>query len=83
MLGALFTGCRYGESIRLCVEDFRNGAVHIQEAKSGKARVVFVNDEATRSRSWPLRPAKEAVLQPALRPLAPGRPPPARIGLGL
>jgi integrase len=46
--GALFTGCRYGELIALRVGDFQPEAraVQVRESKSGKARHVYLSDEA-------------------------------------
>lgn len=47
---ALLTGCRYGELVRLRVEDYNPdaGAVHIIESKSGKARHVPLTDDGER-----------------------------------
>jgi len=44
---ALQTGARYGELIRLQVEDFNaaNGTLHIRKSKSGRARHVVLTDE--------------------------------------
>ena len=44
---ALFTGCRYGELIRLQVGDFNSdaGTVYVAQSKSGKARHVVLTDE--------------------------------------
>jgi integrase len=44
---ALLTGCRYGELIRMEVQDFNRdaGAVLVREAKSGKSRHVPLTDE--------------------------------------
>lgn len=48
VVGALLTGCRYGELIALRVRDYLPGsrALQIVEAKGGSSRVVFLNDEA-------------------------------------
>jgi integrase len=45
--GALMTGCRYGELVRLRVSDFdaEAGTVVIRQSKSGKPRHVTLNDE--------------------------------------
>src|SRR5262249_32832471 len=45
---ALLTGCRYGELIALRVRDYQPEAraVQIRASKSGKARHVYLNDEA-------------------------------------
>jgi integrase len=45
--GALQTGARYGELVRLKVDDFNPDAVtvHIRRSKSGKARHVVLTDE--------------------------------------
>lgn len=45
--GALFTGARYGELVRLRVEDFHPdaGTIHVAESKSGKSRHVPLNAE--------------------------------------
>jgi integrase len=48
--GALFTGARFGELVRLQVRDFENrehGTVHIVESKSGKDRHVVLTAEGT------------------------------------
>lgn len=47
---ALFTGCRYGELIRLRVGDFNtdSGTVFVGQSKSGKARHVVLADEGRR-----------------------------------
>jgi integrase len=42
---ALFTGCRYGEIVRLKVSDVRDGSVFIATSKSGKPRTVQLTDE--------------------------------------
>ena len=44
---ALQTGARYGELIRLKVEDFNpdNRTVHVRKSKSGKARHIVLTDE--------------------------------------
>ncbi len=44
---ALFTGCRYGELVRLKVGDFNPdaGTVFVGKSKSGKARHVVLTDE--------------------------------------
>ena len=49
VLGALFTGARYGELAALQVGDFDSLArtVHIRQSKSGKARHVHLTDEGT------------------------------------
>jgi integrase len=46
--GALFSGCRYGELIRCCVEDINGdaGTLLIREAKSGRPRHVPLDAEA-------------------------------------
>ncbi|WP_245412166.1 tyrosine-type recombinase/integrase [Methylocella silvestris] len=48
--GALFTGCRYGELIRLRVADFDapNGTLAVKISKSGKPRHVVLADEGRR-----------------------------------
>jgi integrase len=45
--GALVTGCRYGELIRLKVADYHSevGTVSIRTSKTGKPRHVALNDE--------------------------------------
>lgn len=45
--GALYTGCRYGELIRLQVADFNPDArtVNVRASKSGKGRHVVLTDE--------------------------------------
>jgi integrase len=45
---ALFSGARYGELTRLRVQDFneRNGSLYIEFSKSGKARHVYLTEEA-------------------------------------
>jgi integrase len=45
---ALYTGCRYGELINLCVSDYNPDMhkVQIRKSKNGKARAVVLNDEA-------------------------------------
>lgn len=47
---ALYTGCRYGELIRLVTRDFDRsaGTVTIGQSKSGKTRHVYLTDEARR-----------------------------------
>jgi integrase len=49
VVGALFTGCRYGELTGLLVRDYLpdSRAIQITDAKGGSPRVVFLNDEAT------------------------------------
>jgi integrase len=44
---ALQTGCRYGELVRLTVEDFRrdSGTLTIRTSKTGKSRHVILTDE--------------------------------------
>jgi integrase len=44
---ALQTGCRYGELIRLVVDDYNAdaGTLHIRQSKSGKARHVVLTEE--------------------------------------
>jgi integrase len=46
---ALETGCRYGELIRLEVQDFNSdaGTLAIRQSKSGKPRQVILTDEGT------------------------------------
>ena len=46
---ALLTGCRYGELCRLQVRDFVDaaGTLHIRTSKSGKARHVPLDDDAS------------------------------------
>lgn len=48
--GALLTGCRYGELVRLRCGDVNPGAkvVTVREAKGGKARHVFLTNEGAR-----------------------------------
>lgn len=48
VLGAIYTGARYGELTRLRVGDMRFDAdgIYIAESKSGNPRTVFLNDEA-------------------------------------
>jgi integrase len=45
--GALLTGCRYGELVRMRVADFNddNGSIHIPITKSGKPRDIVLTDE--------------------------------------
>lgn len=46
--GALLTGCRYGELIRLRVSDFTaapSPSLRLEDTKSGKGRHVFLGDE--------------------------------------
>jgi integrase len=47
VLGALYTGCRYGEICRLRVADFNAdaGTVFVSQSKSGKARHVVLTGE--------------------------------------
>ncbi len=47
VMGALFTGARYGELVAMRVEDFDPIArtIHIRQSKSGKARHVHLTDE--------------------------------------
>lgn len=46
--GALCTGCRYGELIALRVSDYlpETRAIHVRESKAGKARQVYLGDDA-------------------------------------
>ena len=48
VLGAFYTGMRYGELCRLQVKDVNldAGTVAVRDSKSGKPRHVFLNDEA-------------------------------------
>jgi integrase len=50
VLGALHTGCRYGELCRLRAADFNAdaGTVFVSQSKSGKARHVVLTDEGRR-----------------------------------
>jgi integrase len=50
VIGALMTGCRYGELAAARVRDFdpNSGALYIPRSKSGKPRHVFLSDEGTR-----------------------------------
>lgn len=45
--GALLTGCRYGELVKMCAADFNRdaSAIHVSESKSGKPRYVPLSDE--------------------------------------
>ncbi|MEE8293921.1 MAG: site-specific integrase [Kiloniellales bacterium] len=45
--GALATGCRYGELVKMKVADFNpdTGMIHVAESKSGKARWVVLTSE--------------------------------------
>lgn len=47
VLGALYTGARFGELTRLGCRDMRPEAqgVYIEQTKSGKPRTIFLNDE--------------------------------------
>jgi integrase len=47
VLGALLTGCRYGELTRLLCRDYdrNNGTVLIAESKSGKSRHIYLSQE--------------------------------------
>jgi integrase len=49
VIGALMTGCRYGELAALVVEDFNadSGTIRIQTSKSGKPRHVALSAEGT------------------------------------
>lgn len=46
--GALHTGCRYGELVKMTVKDFNahSGQVFIKPAKNGKPRYVILSNEA-------------------------------------
>jgi integrase len=47
IMGALLTGCRYGELIRLKCKDYDpgNGTIFIADSKSGKPRHIFLTEE--------------------------------------
>jgi integrase len=47
ILGALLTGCRYGELIRLKCKDYDpgNGTIFIADSKSGKPRHIYLTEE--------------------------------------
>src|SRR5262249_20272930 len=48
--GALQTGARFGELVRLTVSDFKraSGSIHVQRSKSGKERYVVLTDEGVK-----------------------------------
>ena len=47
MRGALLTGCRYGELIRMLCRDYdpANGTVLVAESKGGRPRHIFLTEE--------------------------------------
>jgi len=44
VMGALLTGCRYGELCRMTAADFKDGQLYVAESKNGEARYVDLND---------------------------------------
>ncbi|HVT58940.1 MAG TPA: site-specific integrase [Thermoanaerobaculia bacterium] len=47
VVGALLTGCRYGELVGMRVEHYlpASRALQVPEAKGGSSRIIFLNDE--------------------------------------